>query len=50
MRASKAMITQCDISPDFLCIDATLLCEFESDRYESTSRIVADKLHCAIIA
>ena len=29
---SKAMITRCDLSPRFFCIDATLLCEFESDK------------------
>ena len=28
----KATITQCDLSPRFFCIDATLLCEFESDK------------------
>ena len=27
----KATITRCDLSPLFFCIDATLLCEFESD-------------------
>ena len=25
-------ITGCDLSPRFFCIDATLLCEFESDK------------------
>ena len=28
----KATITRCDLSPRFFCIDATLLCEFESDK------------------
>ena len=28
---SLATITRCDLSPRFFCIDATLLCEFESD-------------------
>ena len=28
----KAAITRCDLSPRFFCIDATLLCEFESDK------------------
>ena len=28
----EAMITWCDLSPRFFCIDATLLCEFESDK------------------
>ena len=28
----KAMITLCDLSPQFFCNDATLLCEFESDK------------------
>ena len=27
----KATITRCDLSPQFFCVDATLLCEFESD-------------------
>ena len=27
-----ATITRCDLSPWFFCIDATLLCEFESDK------------------
>ena len=27
----KATITRCDLSPRFFCIDATLLCESESD-------------------
>ena len=31
-RPTKATITQCDLSPRFFCIDATLLCEFESDK------------------
>ena len=30
--SSKATITPCDLSPGFFCIDATLLCEFESDK------------------
>ena len=30
--ASKATITRCDLSPRLFCIDATLLCEFESDK------------------
>ena len=29
---SRATITRCDLSPQFFCIDATLLCEFESDK------------------
>ena len=29
---SKATITRCDLSPRFFCIDATLLCKFESDK------------------
>ena len=28
----KGTITQCDLSPRFFCIDAMLLCEFESDK------------------
>ena len=28
----KATITRCDLSPRFFCIDATLLCKFESDK------------------
>ena len=28
----KATITRCDLSPRFFCTDATLLCEFESDK------------------
>ena len=28
----KATITRCDLSPRFFCVDATLLCEFESDK------------------
>ena len=28
----KATITRCDLSSRFFCIDATLLCEFESDK------------------
>ena len=28
----KATITRCDLSPRFFCNDATLLCEFESDK------------------
>ena len=28
----KATITRCDLLPRFFCIDATLLCEFESDK------------------
>ena len=31
-RKVKATITRCDLSPRFFCIDATLLCEFESDK------------------
>ena len=27
-----ATITRCNLSPRFFCIDATLLCEFESDK------------------
>ena len=30
--AAKATITRCNLSPRFCCIDATLLCEFESDK------------------
>ena len=29
---TKAAITRCNLSPRFVCIDATLLCEFESDK------------------
>ena len=29
---TKATITRCDLSPRFFCIDATSLCEFESDK------------------
>ena len=29
---SEATITRCDLSPRFFCIDATLLCEFQSDK------------------
>ena len=29
---AKATITWCDLSARFFCIDATLLCEFESDK------------------
>ena len=28
----KAIITRCDLLPRLFCIDATLLCEFESDK------------------
>ena len=28
----KATITRCDLSSRFFCTDATLLCEFESDK------------------
>ena len=28
----EATITRCDLSPRFFRIDATLLCEFESDK------------------
>ena len=31
-RRTKAAIRRCDLSPQFFCIDATLLCEFESDK------------------
>ena len=31
-RVCKATITWCDLSPRFFCIDAMLLCEFESDK------------------
>ena len=46
----KATITWCDLSSRFFCIDATSLCELESDKYESTSlnRIAADKSHSVI--
>ena len=30
--SSKARITRCDLSSRFFCIDAELLCEFESDK------------------
>ena len=30
--SSTAAVTWCDLSPQFFCIDATLLCEFESDK------------------
>ena len=33
----KAMATQCDLSSEFFCIDAKLLCEFESDKICSLS-------------
>ena len=48
----KVTITRCDLSPQFFCIDATLLFEFEAIRYESTSLkgIVADKSHPVIVA
>ena len=48
----KATITRCDLSPQFFCIDATSLCEFESDKIESTSlnRIAADKSHGVVVA
>ena len=29
---TKATITRCDLSSRFFCIDATLLCEFESNK------------------
>ena len=29
---TTATITRCDLSPRFFCTDATLLCEFESDK------------------
>ena len=29
---TKATITRCDLSSRFFCIDATLLCELESDK------------------
>ena len=44
----KATITRCDLSPRFFCIDATLLCVFESDK--NLNRIVADKSHRVIVA
>ena len=31
-KVCKATITWCDLSSRFFCIDATLLCEFESDK------------------
>ena len=31
-KSLKATITRCDLSLRFFCIDATLLCEFESDK------------------
>ena len=30
--SSKATITRCDLSPRFLCTDATLFCECKSDK------------------
>ena len=33
-RVYKATITRCDLSPRFFCIDATSLCEFESDKIQ----------------
>ena len=30
--SGKGTVTQCDLSPRFFCIDATLLCKFESDK------------------
>ena len=50
--ATKAMITPCDLSSLFFCIDTTFLCEFESDRIliMSLSRIVADKSDRVIVA
>ena len=32
IKMPKATITRCDLSPRFFCIDAKLLCEFESDK------------------
>ena len=29
---NKATITWCDLLPQFFCIDAALLCEFESNK------------------
>ena len=31
-RDFRATITRCNLSPPFFCIDAPLLCEFESDK------------------
>ena len=28
----KATVIRCDLSPRFFCVDATLLCQFESDK------------------
>ena len=49
---TKATVTGCDLSPRFFCINATLLCEFESDkiRINGLNRIVADKSHRVIVA
>ena len=49
------MIIWSDLSPQFFCTDATLLCKFETDTIginHSTSldRIVADKSHRVIVA
>ena len=48
----KATITRCDLSPRFFCIDATSLCEFESDKMcvNDFNRIAADKSHRVIVA
>ena len=32
LNKTDATITQCDLSPRSFCIDAMLLCEFESDK------------------
>ena len=32
MKRTMAAIIRCDLSPRFFCIDATLLCKFESDK------------------
>ena len=31
-KLSKSTITRCDLSSRYFCIDATLLCKFESDK------------------
>ena len=52
--AAKAAITRCDLSPRFLCIDATFkyCTKLRAIRYESTNlnRILADKSHHVIVA
>ena len=52
LRKVLATITRCDLLPRFLCVDATLLWEFESDKIwiNEFERIVADKSHRVIAA